>query len=171
MKTPSWLPPLPPCSVRPFAPTPCDANTQHPSLELTEIPSLPLLTSTALAYLPLVAKSSLLAAGTKEGKGLNADEVINPSWQARLVKDNGRADGTRLESCCPSSWPVKGSTRLFSVQHKVRSQGSEVWMSLARTSRLDTVFLIHLLWHSFEEYMDKPTTGSVSLHVPLFSLH
>lgn len=47
---------------------------QPPSLELTD--DLP--TSTTLAYLPLVAKSSLLAAGTKEGKGLNVDEVINP---------------------------------------------------------------------------------------------
>lgn len=156
-----------PLAQCPFAPTPCDANTA--SIPWTDRDPLP--TSTTLAYLPLVAKSSLLAAGTKEGKGLNVDEVINPSWQARLVKDKGRADCTRLESCCPSSWPVKGSTRLFSVQHKMRSQGSEVCMSLARTSRLDTVFLIHLLWHSFEEYMDKPTTSSVSLHVPLFSLH
>lgn len=52
--------------------------------------------SIPLAHLPVGAKTSLLAVGTKEGKGLNLDEVINPCGQARLVKDNGRADCTSL---------------------------------------------------------------------------
>lgn len=114
-----------------LAPNPCNANTA--SIPWTDRD--PLSASTTLAYLPLVAKSSLLAAGTKEGKELNVDEVINPSRQARLVKDNGRADCTCLESCCPSSWPGKGSTSsLRAAQNAVT--GLRVRMSLARTSKV-----------------------------------
>lgn len=44
-------------------------------------------------------------------------------------------------------------------------------MSLARTSRLDTVFLIHLLRCSFEEYMEKPTIGYVIVYMFPCSLY
>lgn len=100
-----WKPPslgrmagfLPCCPAqRPLAPTPCNANTA--SFPWTDRHRPP--TSAALAHLPMVTKTSLSAAGTKEGKGLNFDEVIKPRWLARLVKDNGRADSTSLKSCC-----------------------------------------------------------------------
>lgn len=81
-----------PLNQCPFAPFPWDANIA--SIPWTDRHHLPM--SIPLAHLPVGAKTSLLAVGTKEGKGLNLDEVINPCGQARLVKDNGRADCTSL---------------------------------------------------------------------------
>lgn len=140
----------------PFAPSWCDAI-------IASIPWHRPPMSAALAHIPVVAKTSFLAAGTKEGKGLNLEEVINLSWQ-----DQWRTMAERTGQAWTAAALLAHLGKLppsFIVQHKMRSQRTEAGTSLAKTSRLDTVFLTHLLWHSFEKYTEKLTVGYMLVYM------
>lgn len=111
-----------------------------------------------------------IASGTQEGKGLDLEVIIQvdkeDAWRT-MAELTGLVWHLAARPPITGDW---GHTLLLAVKHKMGSLGREVRMSPARTSRLDTVFLTHLLWHSLRIH-GETDNWYVSLHVPLFSLH
>lgn len=109
------------------------------------------------ALLSGVSKHSTWASGATEDKGLDLAELVIQVNEPAMEGATASASGRR------PAWHLLDLANWWKEPHCFCCQTqavAEVRRSLARTSRLDTVFLIHLLWHSLEEYMEKPTNWS-----------